>query len=146
MSGNVVELPQIELAGDRRTRAVRDSLVSVWNFGVRSIVNLILWLANKRQVRLKRLALLRVIQEDTRCRGCGFHGKRNWRGQIIEASVRLEFVRIQPTGQDPSTAAIRVNCLRCNAYWHEKTVQPAHEWVMQLSPQQIAKQERVVRQ
>jgi hypothetical protein len=115
--------PEIEYTPISKTR---ERLIRLQNWFVLWAVRRIDSLAGLRraraETRAKRKALARVISAKTRCRGCG-DGK---------SEKRLEFERIQPTANDPSTAAIKLTCLRCGAYWFTPTVQPASEWVVPL--------------
>lgn len=112
----------------------------VWAAFMAWLVRFILRLAAKRQerfrLRAERKIALRVISDCARCRGCGVTGEKNWRGQTVRPSVRIEFMRIQSTNGDPAIAAIRLTCLRCAAYWYEPTVQDSTVWVVKLLPGQ----------
>lgn len=124
-----VEFEPFELPGDRRAGAVRDFLIRFWNGGIAALVALILWLAEKRKARAKRKHLMRVISPMTRCRACGWTGERHLFSGVWQTAVEIKFVEIQPTGNDPSTGAIKLTCTRCQAFWHVPTVQPAKDWV-----------------
>jgi len=105
-----------------------------WKFAwTLRIVRFIDWLAGQRraraEARAKRRALARVISLWTPCRACGWKGERHLISGVWQTALKMEFVRIQPTAKDPATGAIKLECMRCGAWWHTPTVQPSAEWV-----------------
>ena len=127
--------PPYEFPGDRRIRKIRETRDRFVVWLIRRIDALAAWRRARAAARAEYRKKMRVITRMERCRGCGFHGKRDIFGNIVQEANRVEFIRIQPTGQDPAVGAIKLTCLQCGAESHTSTVQPSREWVVLLPAQ-----------